>query len=49
VAHFKALVLGRDVGNGTEVLGGVKAGDVVVLSPDDSVTEGTKVKPEMQP
>ena len=49
VAHFKTLILGRDVGSGTEVIGGVNAGDIVVLSPDDSVTEGTKVRPEIQP
>jgi RND family efflux transporter MFP subunit len=48
VAHFRALVLGRDVGSGTEVLSGLKAGDAVVLSPDDSVTEGAKVKPSFQ-
>jgi RND family efflux transporter MFP subunit len=48
VAHFRALVLGRDVGSGTEVLSGVKAGDTVVLSPDDSVTDGVKVKPNFQ-
>jgi RND family efflux transporter MFP subunit len=48
VAHFHSLTLGRDVGSGTEVLSGVKAGDIVVLSPDDAVIEGTKVKPEMQ-
>jgi RND family efflux transporter MFP subunit len=48
VAHFKSVVLGRDEGSGTQVLGGVSAGDIVVLSPDDSVTEGTKVKPTLQ-
>jgi RND family efflux transporter MFP subunit len=48
VAHFKSVVLGRDEGSGTQVLGGVNAGDIVVLSPDDSVTEGTKVKPTLQ-
>jgi RND family efflux transporter MFP subunit len=48
VVHFKALTLGRDVGNGTEVLSGVNPGDIVVLSPDDSVNDGTKVKPTMQ-
>jgi len=42
------LMLGRDVGNGTEVLGGVKPGDVVVLSPDDSVIDGVKVRPTFQ-
>lgn len=48
VAHFRSVVLGRDVGNGTEILTGLKAGDAVVLSPDDSVTEGVKVKPNFQ-
>jgi RND family efflux transporter MFP subunit len=48
VAHFKSVVLGRDEGSGTQVLGGVSAGDLVVLSPDDSVTEGTEVKPTLQ-
>jgi RND family efflux transporter MFP subunit len=48
VAHFRSLVLGRDEGSGTEVVGGLNAGDLVVLSPDDSVTDGTKVKPTLQ-
>jgi len=49
VAHFRSLMLGRDVGSGTEVLSGVRAGEIVVLSPDDAVTEGTKVNPNLQP
>jgi RND family efflux transporter MFP subunit len=49
VVHFRTLLLGRDVGNGTEVLGGLKAGEAVVLSPDDSVADGTQVKPTFQP
>jgi RND family efflux transporter MFP subunit len=48
VAHFRSIVLGRDIGSGTEVLSGLKAGDIVVLSPDDSVTDGVKVKPSLQ-
>ena len=48
VAHFRSLVLGRDVGSGSEVLSGVTAGDAVVLSPDDSVVDGVKVKPTFQ-
>jgi RND family efflux transporter MFP subunit len=48
VAHFRALVLGRDVGSGSEVLSGLKAGDAVVLSPDDSVIDGVKVRPNFQ-
>jgi RND family efflux transporter MFP subunit len=45
VAHFRSLTLGRDLGSATEVLAGVKAGDRVVLSPGDAVTEGAKVDP----
>jgi RND family efflux transporter MFP subunit len=48
VAHFRSLVLGRDIGSATEVLKGLKAGDVVVLSPGDEVVEGAKVQPQMQ-
>ncbi|RXH55226.1 efflux RND transporter periplasmic adaptor subunit [Granulicella sibirica] len=48
VAHFKSVVLGRDVGSGTEIISGVKAGDTVILSPDDQVVDGGKVKPQMQ-
>lgn len=47
VAHFRSLVLGRDIGASTEVLKGLKAGDVVVLSPGDEVVEGAKVQPQM--
>ena len=48
VAHFRPIVLGRDLGNATEVVSGLKPGDVVVLSPGDSVYEGAKVQPNMQ-
>ena len=48
VAHIHNLVLGRDFGSATEVLGGLKQGDLVVLSPSDAITDGTKVDPEMQ-
>lgn len=48
VAHFRSLVLGRDLGTATEVVSGVKAGDVVILSPGDTVTDGAKVQPQMQ-
>jgi RND family efflux transporter MFP subunit len=46
--HFRSIVLGRDLGTATEVVGGLKPGDVVVLSPGDSVTDGAKVQPEQQ-
>jgi len=48
VAHFRAIVLGRDLGTATEVVSGLKPGDVVVLSPGDSVYDGAKVQPNMQ-
>ncbi len=48
VAHIRNLVLGRDFGSNTEVVSGLKQGDLVVLSPSDAVTDGTKVDPEMQ-
>lgn len=48
VAHFRSIVLGRDLGTVMEIVGGLKAGDVVVLSPGDAVTDGAKVQPEQQ-
>ena len=48
LAHFRAVTLGRDLGSETEVLSGLKPGDIVVLSPGDDVIEGAKVKPELQ-
>jgi RND family efflux transporter MFP subunit len=48
VAHFRSITLGRDLGTATEVLGGLQPGDVVVLSPGDTVVDGGKVKPQLQ-
>ncbi|WP_263368093.1 efflux RND transporter periplasmic adaptor subunit [Edaphobacter bradus] len=48
IAHFRSIVLGRDLGTQTEVVGGLKAGDVVVLSPGDAVTDGAKVQPQQR-
>jgi RND family efflux transporter MFP subunit len=48
VVHFRSIVLGRDLGSFTEVLGGLKAGDLVVLSPGDTVVDGAKVQPSIQ-
>ena len=48
VVHFRNIVLGRDLGSATEVLSGLKPGDLVVLSPGDSVVDGVKVKPSIQ-
>ncbi len=48
VVHFRSIVLGRDLGTATEVVGGLQAGDVVVLSPGDAVIDGAKVEPQLQ-
>lgn len=49
VVHFRAITLGRDLGAATEVVSGLKVGDLVVLSPGDSVVDGAKVQPNIQP
>lgn len=48
VAHFRSIVLGRDLGSAVEVVSGINPGDVVVLSPGDSVTDGARVQPQQQ-
>ena len=48
VAHFRSITLGRDLGTATEVVSGLQAGDTIVLSPGDSVTDGAKVQPQLQ-
>jgi RND family efflux transporter MFP subunit len=39
------VTLGRDFGNSTEVITGLKASDWVIANPSDSLTTGTVVKP----
>ena len=46
IAHLKSLVVGRDYGTQTEVLSGLKKGDIVILSPSDAVQDGGKVDPQ---
>lgn len=48
VVHFRSIKLGRDLGTATEVVDGLKAGDVVVLNPGDAVVDGAKVEPQFQ-
>ena len=48
VARFRSITLGRDLGASTEVTAGLKAGDLVVMSPGDSVVDGGKVQPNIQ-
>lgn len=45
VAHFQKVVLGHDYGTSLEILAGLKTGQLVIVSPNDSVVEGTKVNP----
>ena len=42
--HFQNVTVGRDFGKVIEVTSGVRAGDLVVASPSDSLTEGETVK-----
>jgi RND family efflux transporter MFP subunit len=48
IARFRSIALGRDLGSATEVTAGLKAGDLVVLSPGDSVVDGAKVEPNIE-
>lgn len=42
--HYVPITIGRDFGNSSEVLVGLKAGDVVVTQLNDNVVEGAAVK-----
>lgn len=42
--QMRTLKIGRDFGPRVEILGGVEAGDRVVLNPPDSLTSGTEVR-----
>jgi RND family efflux transporter MFP subunit len=43
--HLKKIVLGRDFGSQIEVIAGLAAGEMVVASPSDALTDGTFVEP----
>lgn len=47
--HFTRIVLGRDLGDRLEVLGGITDGQHLAVNPGDSVREGVKVKPVLAP
>ena len=42
-AQLTPFVMGRDFGSSVEVLGGIVAGDDVIVNPSDSLTSGTAV------
>src|SRR5208283_299105 len=44
VVHFRLVHLGRDFGTTVEILGGLEAGEKVVVNPTDDVREGVKVR-----
>lgn len=41
--HLKPVVIGRDYGNEVEILGGLDAGENIILNPSDSLEEGQTV------
>ncbi len=46
--HFQKIEIGRDLGDHLEVVGGLKAGDMVIPNPSDAIREGVQVNPVSQ-
>jgi multidrug efflux pump subunit AcrA (membrane-fusion protein) len=46
VVHFAPINIGRDYGDETEIVGGVKEGDVIATTITDQVREGAKISPQ---
>ncbi len=46
VVHFQPILIGRDYGDQTEVLSGLKEGDVVVTDVSDEVHDGVQIDPQ---
>jgi len=44
-AHLRKVELGRRSGLEAEILSGVEDGDLIVVHPDDRVSEGARVEP----
>lgn len=44
--HFAPINIGRDYGDETEVVGGLKEGDVIATTITDAVREGIKINPQ---
>lgn len=44
--HFRPVQIGRDYGTETEIVGGLKPGEVIVKTITDAVQDGIKVEPE---
>jgi len=45
--HFVPVTIGRDFGSATEILSGLRAGDVIVVDVTDDVVEGAAVQVHM--
>ena len=45
LVHFAHIQLGRDFGDRLEVLGGLQAGQRLVVNPGDTIREGVRVRP----
>lgn len=46
VVHFQPISIGRDYGDETEVVGGLKAGDVIASTVTDEIHDGVKINPQ---
>ncbi|MDQ2844141.1 MAG: hypothetical protein M3Y72_24495 [Acidobacteriota bacterium] len=46
IVHMRAITIGRDYGDETEITHGLKPGEVVALNISDEVHEGAKVQPQ---
>jgi multidrug efflux pump subunit AcrA (membrane-fusion protein) len=44
--RFRPILIGRDYGNETEVLGGLNEGDVIVTTVTDEVRDGVRIEPQ---
>ena len=46
--HIRPIGIGRDYGDQTEIVNGLKEGDVIVTNVTDEVREGVEVDPQLQ-
>lgn len=44
-AHYQKVEVGRDYGPETEIVSGLKGGEMVIVNPTDDVREGARVEP----
>jgi RND family efflux transporter MFP subunit len=44
IVHLRPITIGRDFGSTLEILGGVDAGEWIIINPSDSLEEGQKVQ-----